>query len=151
MQEKSFRGADARPHTDNRFAVAALVLSAMAVIFSLALGPRLRGTERAQSQVRAELAELRQEVTALRRDLAEAREELQTARRPAPPVQETERPEVEVTDAQGAAIPEPDTQQLRARVALLDARHTSLTERLNRLVRDLKANGVDLGITDPGR
>lgn len=129
-----------------RFAVAALVISIMAVIFSLAIGPRLRGTEREQAQLRLELEGVRQEMAALRRDIAQARDELRTAGEHA-----AASSEVEVTDAQGAAIPAPDAQQIQSRVAILDARYSRLAERLNRLVRDLKTTGVDLGITDPGR
>lgn len=150
MDKKSALHTETRA-AENRFAVAALVISIMAVIFSLALGPRLRGTEREQARLQAELRGVRQEIAALRQDLAQARAELQAVARPGAAPGAAERPEVQVTDADGAAVPEPDMQQLRARVAILDARHTRLTERLNRLVRDLKTNGVDLGITDPGR
>ncbi|HPT99498.1 MAG TPA: hypothetical protein PLU39_16680, partial [Armatimonadota bacterium] len=64
-RDEEYKTAPARD--SGRFAVAALVISIMAVIFSLAIGPRLRGTEREQAEIRRELEGVRREIAALRR------------------------------------------------------------------------------------
>ncbi len=139
-----------RRGTDRHWGSAGLIVALMSVVFVLALGPRLRGIEREQYQLRAELEGVRQEMAALRRDIAQAREEMEVARRAAVPQAET-RPEVEVTDAHGTVVPPADAAEIRSRLAALDARQARTAERLNQIVGDLKASGVDLGISDSGR
>lgn len=124
-----------------RLDVAAIVISLMAVCFALAVGPRLRSFEQDQARAQQEIKRLTSDVDALRNDLAQTRQDLQAARLP-----KRGGPDVEVTDAQGAALT--PAEDIRSRLELLDARQARLTDRLDQLVRDLKASNVDLGLTE---
>lgn len=124
--------------------MAALVVAVMAVVFVLAVGPRLRGIEREHARLQHEMDSLRQEMARLQREIAQAREELQAPRTQAKPSAPSE---IEVTAAENLPT---SLRELQARLAIMDARQTRLYERFNRLVADLKASNVDLGITDRG-
>lgn len=132
-----------------RLGWAALVVAIMAVIFSLSVGPRLRGTERAQDGLRKEIDALRQELADVRQDLAQARAELQAERQEAEKEDATAS-ELEVAETVGGAGSLQSLREAHSRLAIIDARQARLYERFNRLVHDLKSNNVDLGITDPG-
>lgn len=126
---------------------AAVIIAVMAVVFSLAIGPRMRGTEREQYKLRNDITGLRQEMTALRRDLARARAEQQAEPQTVVREQPT-RTEVEVTNSKGETVPLPNLEESNARQAVLEEHYRRLDERLDRLVKDLKSSNVDLGISD---